>query len=149
MGPATEPSAETPAATATATEPAPAAVNLNGALAECRSAFPDQIAQAVERASCVIKATELVRPLLRFPELLDRENAMRKGLAEQVQARSMSLLERNVQIQKLHSQLLDEERGRLSAAPADTSKPPLAVTQWRQSNPESCGRLGGDSGTCY
>ncbi|MGY4406900.1 hypothetical protein ACVIYL_007703 [Bradyrhizobium sp. USDA 3315] len=45
----------------------------------------------------------------------------------------MSLLERNIQIRK-HSQLLDEERSRLSAAPADVSKPPLAVTQWRQSN---------------
>lgn len=160
-----EPGAEPPTTeTATApTEPAPAAttmpeatpvptaatVNLSGALAECRSAFPDQIAQAVARASCVIKATDLVRPLLPFPELLDRENALRKALAEQVQTRTMSLLERNIQIQKLHSQLLEEERSRLSAAPADASKPPLAVTQWRQSNGESCGRLGGDSGTCY
>jgi hypothetical protein len=76
-----------------AAEPEPAAVNLNGALADCRSAYPDQIAQAVARASCVIKATELVRPLLPFPELLDRENALRKALAEQVQARTMSLLE--------------------------------------------------------
>ncbi|MFQ3453773.1 hypothetical protein PMN64_10705 [Bradyrhizobium sp. UFLA01-814] len=107
------------------------------------------IAQAVERASCVTKATELVRPLLPFPELLDRENALRKALAGQVQARTMSLLERNVQVQKLHSQLLEEERSRLSGSPADASMPPLAVTQWRQSNGESCGRLGGDSGTCY
>ncbi|WP_253640196.1 hypothetical protein [Bradyrhizobium sp. USDA 4541] len=150
---ATEP---TPAATTTPTPeatgtPAPAAepVNLNGALAECRRAFPDQIAQAVARASCVIKATELVRPLLPFPDLLDRENVLRKALAEQVQARTMSLLERNIQIQKLHSQLLEEERSRLSAATADGSKPQLAVTQWRQSNGESCGRLGGDSGACY
>ncbi|UGY13369.1 hypothetical protein HAP48_0032930 [Bradyrhizobium septentrionale] len=127
----------------------PTPVSLNGALADCRSAFPDQIAQAEARASCVIKATELARPLLPFPELLDRENALRKALAGQVQARTMSLLERNVQIQKLHSQLLEEERSRQSAAPADAGKPPLAVAQWRQSNPESCGRLGGDSGTCY
>ncbi|MGY2845133.1 hypothetical protein ACVIWU_004996 [Bradyrhizobium sp. USDA 4509] len=156
-GPAPDPITETAiAATTTPTleatgTPVPAAepVNLNGALAECRNAFPDQIAQAVARASCVIKATELVRPLLPFPELLDRENALRKALAEQVQTRTMSLLERNIQIQKLHSQLLEEERSRLSAAPADGSKPPLAVTQWRQSNGESCGRLGGDSGTCY
>ncbi|MGY4258871.1 hypothetical protein ACVI1L_005939 [Bradyrhizobium sp. USDA 4516] len=97
----------------------------------------------------MIKATELVRPLLPFPELLDRENALRKALAEQVQAKAISLLERNVQIQKVPSQLLDEERGRLPAPSADAGKPPLAVTQWRQSNPESCGRLGGDSGTCY
>ncbi|WP_420970663.1 hypothetical protein [Bradyrhizobium sp. B120] len=150
-GPATETATEPATETTTAPETAPAAVtvNLSGALAECRNAFPDQIAQAVARASCVIKATELVRPLLPFPELLDRENALRKALAEQVQARAMSLLERNVQIQKLHSQLLDEERSRLPATPADASKTPAAVTQWRQSNPESCGRLGGDSGTCY
>ncbi|MEH2704059.1 hypothetical protein DXU06_04740 [Bradyrhizobium elkanii] len=93
--------------------------------------------------------TELVRPLLPFPELLDRENALRKAPAERVQTRTMSLLERNIRIQKLHSQLLEEERSRLSAAPADASKPPLALTQCRQSNGESCGRLGGDSGTCY
>ncbi|MES5486370.1 hypothetical protein QMZ05_26740 [Bradyrhizobium sp. INPA03-11B] len=146
-------------ATASATEPTPdtataaakvaETVNLNGALAECRSAFPDQIAQAVARTSCVIKATDLVRPMLPFPELLDRENTLRKALAEQVQARTMSLLERNVQIQKVHAQLLDEERSRLPAAPADASKPPAAVTQWRQSNPEGCGRLGGDAATCF
>ncbi|WP_143271597.1 hypothetical protein [Bradyrhizobium mercantei] len=135
--------------TTTTTATTTTTVNLSGALAECRSAFPDQIAQAVARASCVIKATELIRPLLPFPDLLDRENALRKALAEQVQARATSLLERNIQIQKLHSQLLDEERSRLAAAPADASTPPPAVTQWRQSNPEGCGRLGGDSGTCY
>jgi hypothetical protein len=157
---ATEPATETTSAApvpapaperAPVAETAPAAetVNLSGALAGCRSAFPDQIAQAVARASCVIKATELVRPLLPFPELLDRENALRKALAEQVQARAMSLLERNVQIQKLHSQLLDEERGRLLATPADASKPPLAATQWRLSNGEGCGRLGGDSASCF
>ncbi|MGX1415651.1 MULTISPECIES: hypothetical protein [Bradyrhizobium] len=161
-GPAPDPTTETATG---ATEPTPAAtttpvptpeargtaepVNLYGALAECRNAFPDQIAQAVARASCVVKATELVRPLLPFPDLLDRENVLRKALAEQVQARTMSLLERNIQIQKFHSQLLEEERSKLSTAPADASKPPLAVTQWRQSNSESCGRLGGDSGTCY
>ncbi|UGA45872.1 hypothetical protein [Bradyrhizobium quebecense] len=162
-GPATETATEPATETTTAPVPAPApetapvaetapaaeTVNLSGALAGCRSAFPDQIAQAVARASCVIKATDLVRPLLPFPELLDRENALRKALAEQVQARAMSLLERNVQIQKLHSQLLDEERSRLPAAQADASRPPPPVSQWRQSNSESCGRLGGDSANCF
>ncbi|MCA6122763.1 hypothetical protein J6500_12775 [Bradyrhizobium sp. WSM 1704] len=127
----------------------PASASLNDALAECRNAFPDQIAQAVARASCVIKATELVRPLLPFPDLLDRENALRKSLAEQVQGGTVSLLERNIQIQKLHAQLLDEERSRPPPTPAASGKPPLAVIQWRQSNPESCGRLGGDSTSCY
>ncbi|MCC8970128.1 hypothetical protein [Bradyrhizobium brasilense] len=64
-----------------------------------------------------------------FPELLDRENALRKALAEQVQTRTMSLLERNIPIRKLHSQLLEEERRRLSAAPADAGE-----HRWRSRN---------------
>jgi hypothetical protein len=122
---------------------------LNAALAECRNNFPDQITQAVGRAACVIKATELVRPSLPFPELLDQENALRKLLAEQVQSGKISLLERNTQIQKLHSKIVDEEQGRLQAAPAAVAEILLAVTQWRLSNPETCTRLGGSSANCY
>ena len=59
--------------------------DLNDALAECRRAYPNEIAQAVERAACVNKALEPLRPLLRYPDLLDQERAMRKSLAEQVQ----------------------------------------------------------------
>src|SRR5260370_13973853 len=128
-------------------DPAPA--NLNDALAECRNAFPDQIAEAVGRAACIIKATELVRPSLPFPELLDQENALRKSLAEQVQSGKISLLERNSQIQKLHSKIVDQEQSRLQAAPAAVAEIPLVVTQWRLSNPETCTRLGGSSANCY
>jgi hypothetical protein len=129
-------------------EPAPANLadptpaNLNDALAECHNGYPDQITQAVARAGCVIKATEILRPLLPFPELLDQENALRKSLAEQVQSGKVSLLERNDQIHKLHLKLLAEEQGRLQSAPPDATKTSLAATQWRLSNPEACTRLG-------
>ncbi|MGY4478357.1 hypothetical protein [Bradyrhizobium sp. USDA 3364] len=83
------------------------------------------------------------------PELLDRENALRKTLAEQVQTRTMSLLARNIQIQKLHSQLLEEERGGLTAAPAEASKPPLAVTQWATIKPGGLRPARRDSGACF
>jgi hypothetical protein len=128
-------------------EPAP--VNLNDTLAECHNGYPDQITQAVARAGCVIKATELLRPLLPFPELLDQENALRKSLAEQVQSGKVSLLERNDQIHKLHIKLLAEEQGRLQSAPPDATKTSLAATQWRLSNPETCTRLGANSAICY
>ena len=98
-------------------DPAPA--NLNDALAACRNGHPDQITQAVARAACVIKATEILRPLLPFPDLLDQENALRKSLAEQVQSGSISLLERNRQMTKFHAKLLAEEQGRLQAKSAE------------------------------
>ncbi|MBP2427650.1 hypothetical protein JOH48_001602 [Bradyrhizobium elkanii] len=43
--------------------------------------LPDQIAQAVQRASCVIKAAEPVRSLLPLPELLDRTPYASSGRA--------------------------------------------------------------------
>jgi len=83
-----------------AEEPTPP--SLNDALAECRHAHPDQITQAVARAGCVIKATQLLRANMPFPDLLDRENEMRKMLAEQVQSGKISLIERNRQMTKFH-----------------------------------------------
>lgn len=119
------------------------------ALAECQHAYLDQIAQAVARAACVTKATELLRPMLPFPDLLDQENAMRKSLAEQVQAGALSLLERNRQITKFHSKMLAEEQGRVLANPEGATKVSAAATQWRLSNPDGCTSLGGNTANCY
>src|SRR5712692_9520219 len=83
----------------------PALDSANTALAECRHTYPDEIAQAVARAACVNKATELSRPLLAFPDLLDQENAVRKSLAEQVQSKNLSLLARNREMSKFHSKM--------------------------------------------
>ena len=100
-------------------------------------------------AACVTKATELLRPMLPFPDLLDQENAMRKSLAEQVQNRNLSLLERNQQINKFHSRMLAEEQSRLLANPTTDAKVPAAATQWRLSNPDGCATLGGNKANCY
>jgi hypothetical protein len=128
----------------------PALDSANEALAQCRDAYPDEIAQAVARAACVNKATELLRPLLLFPDLLDQENALRKSLAEQVQTKNLSLLERNRQITKFHAKMLAEEQSRLLANPSEAAKVfSAAVTQWRMSNPDSCTMLGGNTRNCY
>jgi hypothetical protein len=126
-----------------------AALNLNQALAECRNGYPDQITQAVARATCVIKATEPLRPLLPFPELLDRENDLRKSLAAQVQSGSMSLLERNLQMTKFHASLLVEENSRLKEKPTEVAPAVLGATQWRLSNSEGCTSLGGNTANCF
>ena len=101
------------------------------------------------RALCIIKATEQLRPLLPFPDLLDRENALRKSLAEQVQNGSVSLLERNRQMTKFHASIVVEEQARLKEKPAETGATSLAVTQWRLSNPDGCMSLGGNTANCY
>ena len=119
-------------------EAKPSPLNLNDALADCRSGYSDQITQAVVRALCIIKATEQLRPLLPFPDLLDRENALRKSLGEQVW-----------QMTKFHAGIVTEEQARLKEKPAETGATSLAVTQWRLSNPDGCMSLGGNTANCY
>ena len=87
--------------------------------------------------------------MLPFPDLLDQENAMRKSLAEQVQAGKLSLLERNRQITKFHSKMLADEQGRVLANPEEATKVSAAATQWRLSNPDGCATLGGNKANCY
>jgi hypothetical protein len=131
-------------------EATPAAFNLNDALAQCRNTYPDQLTQAVARAACIIKATDQLRAFLPFPELLDRENALRKSLAEQVQNGSISLLERNRQMTKLHAGLVAEQEARLREKPAEVpATTPLAATQWRLSNADGCTSLGGNTANCF
>jgi hypothetical protein len=91
----------------------------------------------------------VITPYVAFPDLLDQENAMRKSLAEQVQNRNLSLLERNQQITKFHSKMLAQEQSRLLANPTTDAKVRAAATQWRLSNPDGCATLGGNKANCY
>ena len=123
--------------------------DMTEALAGCRRAYPDEITQAVARAACVNRAIAPLRPLLRFPDLLDQEIALRKSLAEQVQNGKSSLLERLVQITELHKRVLAEEQTRVSANPAVPAQETAAAALWRESNPASCAKLGGNTQRCY
>jgi hypothetical protein len=86
---------------------------------------------------------------LPFPELLDRENVARKSLAEQVQNGSITLVERNRQITKLHASIVAEEQSRWKEKPGEAGAASLAVTQWRLSNSDGCMSLGGNTANCY
>jgi hypothetical protein len=122
---------------------------ISEALAECRHAYPDEIIQAVARAACVNKAIAPLRPLLRFPDLLDQEIALRKSLAGLVQNNQLSLLDQLVQITELHKRMLAEEKSRVSANPSVPAQESAAAALWRESNPASCATLGGNTQRCY
>jgi hypothetical protein len=123
--------------------------DMNEALAACRRTYPDEITQAVARGACVNRAIAPLRPLLRFPDLLDQEIALRKSLAEQVQNNKVSLLDRLVQITELHKKMLAEEQSRVSANPSVPAQETVAAALWRGSNPASCANLGGNTQHCF
>ena len=122
---------------------------INDALAECRHAYLDEITQAVMRAACLNKALEPLRSLLQFPDLLDQEIVMRRSLAEQVQARKISLIDRMAQMAEFHKKMLAEEHRRIETNPSVPLQETAAAAQWRGSNPASCAKLGGNIQFCY
>jgi hypothetical protein len=123
--------------------------DVSAGITECRHAYPDEIAQAVPRAACINKAIEPLRPMLQFPDLLDQEIAMRKSLAEQVQAKKTSLIDRIGQMTELHSKMLKEEQSRKQAGSSAPAQETAASAMWRASNPASCAKLGGNTQLCY
>jgi len=127
----------------------PSVSDINNAIVECRRADPDEIAQAVARTACVNKAIAPLRALLQFPDLLDQETAMRKSLAEQIQARKISLIDRIRQMTELHSKMLKEEQSRVQANPSVPAQETPAASFWRASNPASCATPGGNTQYCY
>ena len=116
---------------------------------ECRHTYLDELTQAIARAACVNKAIEPLRPLLQFPDLFDQESALRKSLAEQVQAGKLSLIDRIRQVTDFHLKMLAEEQRRIQAIPGARAQETAAAAQWRASNPTSCAKLGGSTPLCY
>ena len=123
--------------------------DINNAITECRNTNPDEIAQAVVRAACMNKTIEPLCAMLQFPDLLKQEIIMRKSLAEQVQARKISLIDRVQQMTELHSKMLKEEQSRVQANPSVPAQETPAAALWRGSNPASCAKLGGNTPYCY
>lgn len=109
---------------------------------ECRRNFPDEIKQAISRASCINQAMLIIRPMLPYPDLLDQENATRLGLAEKVQTGKMTPIERDVQFSHLHSQLVAEEQRRNLASRSVSASESAAAAAWQASAPVSCTKIG-------
>ena len=78
------------------------------------------VAQAVDRAACVVKATELVRPMLAFPELLDQENAQ---AAQDVSAKRAAIAQAQKEYDKVQGEWYGVDQNfRFTKAKIDVAK---------------------------
>lgn len=79
---------------------------------ECYREFRNPIKQAVARAACENQNMELLRPSMRYPDLMDQELAYNLVLAEKVQHGKMTMIEREAAAAQFHSQVIAEEQRR-------------------------------------
>jgi hypothetical protein len=86
--------------------------------AECHREFPNPIKQAIARAMCENKNSELLKSHVQYPDLIDQELTYNLVLAEKIQRGKMTLIERDAAAAQFHSGIVAEaqRRGAISNA---------------------------------
>lgn len=120
---------------------------LTDSIDECKRESPNEVTQAIARATCVNQSMELIRPYMPN-DLLDQENASRLAVAEKVQTKKITVIEANMQLAQIHSQLVGEVERRSLANRAVSAAESSARAQWAASGPVSCTKIG-NTVSCY
>ena len=116
----------------------------NAAVEKCNDTYKEGIrAVAVDRAKCLNTALAKLRPLKRFPDLLDAEAANRLALATKEQKGGVSHIDAMQQFAALRAKNIADEQRRTSGNPS-VGGPTLSATAM----PTACTRYG-DTVTCY
>lgn len=115
---------------------------------DCRKRFPEGQKTALARSQCIGKATEGLKGISPYPDLIDQENANRDVLAEKWQKGQMTEVEYRAQFAQMHSQMEAERQRRQMLNRSVSAQESAAAAAWQASSPVTCTKLG-NSTTCY
>ena len=118
------------------------------AMGACESKYPRGTKQYVEKARCQNDATNIVRPFMPYPDLVDQDTATRMAIAEKLQQGKLSEADANMQFTQAHSQIIAEEQRRQLNGRAVHAQESAAAAAWQASSPVSCTSIGATT-TCY
>jgi len=116
----------------------------NSAVEQCNTTYREGDRTVVlERAKCLNDALGKLRPLKRFPDLLDVDAANRLAVAGKEQKGRIAHIDAMQQFATMHSKVIAEEQRRMSAN-ASVGERGLSAAAM----PAACTRYG-DAATCY
>lgn len=82
------------------------------AMAACDAKYQKGDKRYVEKAKCQIDATNIIRPIMPYPDLVDQDTATRMSLAEKLQAGKITEAQANQQLAQARSQINAEDQRR-------------------------------------
>jgi hypothetical protein len=116
----------------------------NAAVDHCNGTYKEgDRAVILERAKCLNDAVAKLRPLKRFPDLLDVDAANRLAVAGKEQKGRITHIDAMQQFASMHSKVLADEQRRMSANTSGREQGLSAAAM-----PVACTRYG-DTATCY
>jgi hypothetical protein len=116
----------------------------NAAVDKCNATYMEgDRAVVLARAKCLNDAVGELRPLRRFPDLLDTDAANRLAVAGKEQKGRITHIDAMQQFAAMHSKVLAEEQRRISANASGRDQGLSAAAL-----PAACTRYG-DAATCY
>lgn len=119
---------------------------MSDAAQQCLTMYPVATPKvAVARATCLNGAEAIIRPIYRYPDLLDLKAATRSALADKVDRGMLSQADANLQFAQANSQMAAEEQRR---ANADRSVSAQEQVAWAAYKTTSCTRFGATV-TCF
>lgn len=105
-------------------------------IAACKAQFPDGSKQYVSRNSCEIKAAQVIRPYVTYPDLFDKDWAFSAVMAERLQSGKITLAEANAQTAQNHSQVAAEEQQRNLSSRSVGAQETAAAAAWQSAAPD-------------
>jgi hypothetical protein len=96
----------------------------------CNQTYPKMQKTALARAQCLGTATDTLRPLVNYPDLLDQEKTTRNVLAEQWQNGKITQMEYEAKFTEMHSQVVAEEQRRNLANRSVGAQESAAAAAW-------------------
>jgi hypothetical protein len=119
-------------------------IDANAAVEQCNATYKEgNRAVVLERAKCLNDAVGKLRPLERFPDLLDVDATNRLAVAVKEQKGRITHIDAMQQFAAMHSKVIAEEQRRMSAN-VSVGQQVLSAA----SMPVACTRYG-DTATCY
>jgi hypothetical protein len=120
--------------------------HMSEAVQKCLATYPaEALKVAVARANCLNAAEAIIRPIYRYPDLLDLKAATRLALAEKVDRGALTQADANLQFAQSNSQMTAEE---LRRANADRTVSAQEQAAWAAAKSTSCTRYGATV-TCF
>jgi len=82
------------------------------AMATCDTKYPKGDKRYVEKTRCQNDATNIIRPFMPYPDLVDQDTAARMSLAEKLQAGKLTEAQANSQLTQTRAQINAEDQKR-------------------------------------
>jgi hypothetical protein len=107
----------------------------------CRAQYSDENKDFVVRQKCLYQAAQVVRPFMTYPDLFDEGWAKSGLLAEQLQARKLTLAEAKLQLAETQTQIAAEEQRRNLANRSVAAQETVATAAMLSTGPTVCNHI--------